>query len=246
MRHRALCSGDPATMSWRVYVGTLANCPTDAVIANLGIQTGPRGGNHPHLYFTPPTEADARAFVHGHAPARPHDNDWAQWTDPNPDTSITWTVIPGYNLAAPGLPVPPAASKDGRYWWNVIEGKLKPILVFDHEKDALAFIAGRPQAIQGWPFAQNPHQHRVEGCRDGFEMLKARVTEGGAGAEAIQRFIDTHRASFARLRLHRPKVWQNVSTTPLFRFLSGVASSAGRHRQLLVSVTPGRDIIVLA
>jgi hypothetical protein len=226
---------------WRVYVGAAANCPTDADVAQLGLVTGPRMGVAEHFFFAPPTEANARAFLNMWPQAQPHSEDHVHWHDDDPDPTTSWKVLPGYDPANP-RPFPPATCRETRYWWSWCEAvdggphprapRLRPYLVFNNERDALTFVIGRQSAKQGWPFAENPHNHHVDGSRDGFEVMRTRAADGGAGAKTIQQFLVSQQASFARLRLFRSKVWGAVSTTPLTRFVSAVADTADRRSDI--------------
>eukprot|EP00037_Helgoeca_nana_P033278 m.417295 g.417295 ORF g.417295 m.417295 type:complete len:602 (-) comp30357_c0_seq1:36-1841(-) len=217
---------------WLVYIGSSA-CPTAADIAQMGIVMGASLGTDQHVYFSL-TEAHARAFVHSWPSAQPHKQDRVRWDDAIPDPPNSWIVFPGYDPANPGLPPLPATCRDNRYWWSWCSVKGKPhalhaFLVFNLERDALAFTIARPVASQNWPYAQNPHEHCVDGYRDAFTILTAREAAGGTGALAVGQFLVSHDASFARLRLVRPRVWQSVATTPLNRLLSAVADTAQRR-----------------
>ena len=203
------------------------------------------------------TVADATLFVGAHPTARPDfprdENVWNGELWRNRFTRVAYAI---HGRRDPDgqwrrARAPPTC-RNHRYWWRISISKRRegrandfiPLLVFNCEADASAWLAANPNEIvtRQWPQSDFGHayKHRVDNCSDAYQVLQARA-RGGLAADVARATCQGLNASFEAVSLHTPRAWhgQDEDMTMLVRQLRAVAHIWKR----LVALPQGGQVV---
>jgi hypothetical protein len=225
---------------WEVFYG---NADPDPTLQTLNLAFTGRDDFNGVGVLRFASLADARLFAGAHPTARPNfPHDETVWNDEPWRKCFTRVAYFLRGRQDPDdqwrrAPAPPTC-RNARYWWRIPHlGNPIPLLVFNSEADATAWLAANPNEIvvRQWPQSDVGHayNHQVPDCYDAYQVLNARARGGGDAADVAGATCVRLNASFEAVVLHTPRAWhgQDEHMTTLVRHLRAAADVWKRLQQ---------------